>query len=214
MINHKKTYRLCKELGILQPRLKLYPKRPKKVAKLKEITGPNQSWQMDLKYGFLIGENRFFFQISVIDVFDRTVIDYHVGLSATAKDAKAVLENALSKRGLSPGLKLPVIRTDNGPQFTANLFIDACQKWGLYHERIPVKTPNMIAYIESFHSIIEKECYRRHEFNSFKEAYIIIAQYMDFYNNRRRHGSLNYKSPQNYYQAHIQKQIVSLRMVA
>jgi putative transposase len=42
---------------------------------------------MDLKYGYIEGMGRFFFQLSLIDVFDRLVIDYHIGLSATAKDA-------------------------------------------------------------------------------------------------------------------------------
>ena len=168
---------------------------------------------MDLKYGYIIGEKRFFFQLSVIDVFDRTVIDHHLGLSATAKDAAAVLESAIKKRGLSYGMKLPEVRTDNGPQFIANKFADVCQKWGIRHEKIPVKTPNMIAHIESFHSILEKECYRRHEFESFREAYYIISQYMEFYNNRRRHGSLKYKSPKKFYQAYMQKVFADLKMV-
>ena len=110
---------------------------------------------MDLKYGYIAGMDRFFFQLSLIDVYDRSVIDYHLGLSAKAKDACAVLINSLKKRGLKPGMELPVIRTDNGSQFTAKIFQETCWKWKLTHERIPVKTPNMNAYIESFHSILE-----------------------------------------------------------
>ena len=34
-----------------------------------------------------IDTKQFFFQLSVIDVFDR-IVDYHLGLSATAKDAR------------------------------------------------------------------------------------------------------------------------------
>ncbi len=86
-------------------------------------------------------------------------------------------------------------------------------KWGIRHEKIPVKTPNMIAHIESFHSILEKECYRRHEFESFREAYYIISQYMEFYNNRRRHSSLKYKSPKKFYQTYMQKEFADLKMV-
>lgn len=32
IINHKKVYRLCKELGILRPQRKIYPNRPRKLA--------------------------------------------------------------------------------------------------------------------------------------------------------------------------------------
>jgi len=41
---------------------------------------------MDLKYGYIDETDQFFFQMSVIDIFDKTVIDYHLGLSCRAKD--------------------------------------------------------------------------------------------------------------------------------
>jgi len=198
-INHKKVYRLCKELNILRPKRKLYIKRPRKLAKKHQITGSNQLWQADLKYGYIEGTKQFFFQLSIIDVFDRTIVGYHLGLTAKAKDACRVLETALKKRGFKPGMHLPVIRTDNGPQFTAKLFKKVCSKWQIEHERIPVKTPNMNAYIESFHAILEDDCYKRHEFLSFAQAYQVIAEYMDYYNNRRRHSSINYKAPNEFY---------------
>ncbi|MCF8010934.1 MAG: integrase core domain-containing protein [Clostridiales bacterium] len=43
------------------------------------------------------------------------------------------------------------------------------------------------------------DCYKRHEFQSFSEAYQSIAEYMDYYNNRRRHSSINYKAPNEFY---------------
>lgn len=49
----------------------------------------------------------------------------------------------------------PVIRSDNGPQFISHRFEEACESFGMIHERIPPKTPNKNAHIESFHSILE-----------------------------------------------------------
>ncbi|PZE20431.1 hypothetical protein CBW46_013435 [Paenibacillus xerothermodurans] len=40
--------------------------------------------------------------------------------------------------------------SDNGPQFVSNLFEEACNEFDLIHERIPPKTPNKNAYIESY----------------------------------------------------------------
>jgi len=214
IINHKKVYRLCKELNILRPQRKIYSKRPRKLAKREKVTGPNQLWQMDIKYGYIAGTEQFFFQISAIDVFDRSIVGYHIGLSATAKDACRVLVNALRKRGLMPGMKLPVIRTDNGPQFISKLFKKTCKSWNIEHERIPVKTPNMNAYIESFHSILEDECYKRNEFTDFAEVYRIVSEYIDYYNNRRRHGSINYMVPNEFYRSVIKGQITCPEMVA
>jgi len=111
IINHKKVYRLCKELDILRPQRKIYPNRPRKLAKREKVTGSNQLWQADLKYGYIAGTDQFFFQLSIIDVFDKEVVGYHLGLSATAKDACRVLTSALIKRGFRPGMKLPIIRT-------------------------------------------------------------------------------------------------------
>jgi len=67
---------------------------------------------MNLKYGYIDGTDQFFFQMSVIDVFDKTVIDYHLGLICKAKDTCRVLKVALNKRKLYKGMNLPKIRTD------------------------------------------------------------------------------------------------------
>jgi hypothetical protein len=87
-INKKKVYRLCKELGILQTQRRLRPRLAKrKVATNREITGINQLWETDIKYGYIAEERRFFFVQTVIDVYDRMVLDYHIGLSCTAEEA-------------------------------------------------------------------------------------------------------------------------------
>ncbi|KUP08318.1 transposase, partial [Bacillus coahuilensis p1.1.43] len=40
-----------------------------------------------------------------------------------------------------------------------------------------------------------RECYQRYTFEFFEEAYYRIDEFIDFYNHRRYHGSLNYLSP-------------------
>lgn len=169
---------------------------------------------MDLKYGYIDGTDQFFFQMSVIDVFDKTVIDYHLGLSCKAKDTCRVLKAALNKRKLYKGMDLPKIRTDNGPQFVSNLFGDTCEELGLEHQRIPVKTPNMNAHIESFHATLERDCYLINEFSSFIEVYKIVSEYMNYYNNRYRHGSLNDMPPAKFYEMVKAEKIVAEPVLA
>lgn len=79
---------------------------------------------MGFKYSYIDGTGQFFFQMSVIDFFDKTVIDYHLGLSCKAKDICKVLKATLNKRKLYKGMNLPKIRTDNGPQFVSKLLGD------------------------------------------------------------------------------------------
>lgn len=165
---------------------------PRRIAKHMQVDAPNQLWEMDIKYGYIAGTKQFFFQLSLIDVMDREVISYHLGLRCTAMDAVSVLRQAIEKRNLDieRTTRLPIVRTDNGPQFIAKVFARACEQLGLEHQRIPVKTPNMNAHIESFHAVLEDECYSRHEFLSYQDAYCQVSEYMRYYNERRRHGSL------------------------
>lgn len=200
IINHKKVYRLCKELGILRPQRVLKPGRPRQIGYKRTATRSDEHWEIDLKYGYIKGIKQFFYQISIIDIFDRAIVESHIGLSAKAKDAARIVQIAFEKRGLKPGQL--IIRSDNGPQFKAKAFTKALHELGIIHERIPINSPNLNAYIESFHSILEDECYSRHEFESFQDAYEVVNNYLEYYNNRRRHGSIGYQAPAIYYQKH------------
>jgi hypothetical protein len=42
---------------------------------IEQIINECQPWQMDFKYGYIMDTKQFFFQLSVIDVFDRIIID-------------------------------------------------------------------------------------------------------------------------------------------
>ncbi|CDI40529.1 Integrase catalytic region (fragment) [Tepidanaerobacter acetatoxydans Re1] len=57
--------------------------------------------------------------------------------------------NILKPQRTIQGMILPKIRTDNGPQFTSNLFEETVKELGVIHERIPVKTSNMNAHKKS-----------------------------------------------------------------
>lgn len=205
VINKKKVYRLCKELGVLKPQRKVKQRYPRKLARNRDVTAPNQLWEVDLKYGYIAGEDRFFFVLSDIDVYDRQIVDYHIGLRCDAADAVDTLKRALWKRKLyEKDNQLPTIRSDNGPQFVSYAFESTCEQLGLEHERIPPRTPNMNAHIESFHRILEDDCLSRNEFESYAQAYQEVVEFMDHYNNRRLHSSLHYMPPAVFHRKHLE----------
>lgn len=152
-----------------------------------------------MKYGYIAGEDRFFYVMSVIDVFDRSIIDYHIGLTCEGGDAARILKSSLFKRQLYNKETKPVIRSDNGPQYISNLFETTCLDLGVEHERIPCRTPNKNAHIESFHSILEEECLSRYEFSTYTEAYEVVVDFIRHYNSRRIHASLKYHTPDECY---------------
>ncbi|WP_164462196.1 IS3 family transposase [Bacillus sp. FJAT-42376] len=212
IINPKKTYRLCKELEILLPQRGKPSPHQKNWAKQHEITGPNQLWQIDIKYGSLENTGYFYFLASAIDVFDRSIVGYYRGPDCKAPSITMMLTQALMDRGV----EIPegkdeyslIIRSDNGPQFLSKNFGEFCRVSKIFHERIPPKSPDLNAYIESFHSGLEKECYRRFNIQSYDEAYYRIDEYINFYNERRYHGSLGYLSPKQYLEAYQNQELL------
>lgn len=198
IINKKKVYRLCKIMDVLRPQRQLKIKYPKRLANNRLLTTSNQLWETDIKYGWIAGEQRFFFLMCILDVFDRAIIAYHIGLSCESNDLVQITQEALMKRRLFGQSEKPVIRSDNGPQFISHRFEEACKQFGLIHERIPPRTPNKNAHIESFHSIVEQECYQRYEFDTYPQAYELVSDFINHYNRQRIHGSIYDLSPYEY----------------
>jgi len=198
VINKKKVYRLCKEMKILSPQREVTNPVPKKIAQNRIVTGANQLWQMDIKYGYVTGKRRHFYVANIIDVFDRNLVGYYRGRACSAQDIIKTAQKALIKRDVLNQEHPLVIRTDNGPQFISKAFGEFTAHMNIEHERIPNQTPNMNAYVESFHSILEGECFQRHCFESYEEAFKVVDRFMDYYNNRRLHGSLKDVPPVEY----------------
>lgn len=203
VIGKNKVYWMCDELDILQPQRKVKVNYPRRLSNNLVITAPNQLWQMDIKYGYVAKADRFFYLLDMIDVYDRALVGYYLGTSCKAEDACRVVQEALLARSHREGgiTISPIIRTDNGPQFVSHKFEEYCEKEKLIHERIPPKTPNKNAFIESFHSVLERELLKDVEFQTFEEAFYMVKQYINFYNERRIHGSLKYLSPVKFNQA-------------
>jgi putative transposase len=198
VINKKKVYRLCKELGILLPQRERKHPVPRKIARNRVVTGPNQLWQMDIKYGYVAGLDRHFYMASIIDVFDRRIVGYHVDKVCHTQQVVQAVRKALLKRDVHGQSRPLVIRTDNGTQFKSKAFYEFCQQMNLEHERIPNKQPDKNAYIEAFHSILERECLRWHSFETFEQAFKEVDRFIRFYNTERLHGSLEDFPPTEY----------------
>lgn len=211
-INHKKVYRLCKELKIMKKQRVIKPVVKSKISVNRIVKSSNVLWEADIKYGYIIGEDKFFFVLSVIDILDREIIDYHMGYKCTGSDAASLLRRCLIKRNLFNVENKPVIRTDNGPQFISHVFEDNCSEIGVYHERIPSRTPNKNAHIESFHRVFQDECIGVYEFDNYKEAYIEVSRFMKRYNTNRIHSSLKYKTPHEFYEQNFGKEIESMEI--
>ncbi|MEM6845702.1 MAG: integrase core domain-containing protein [Bacteroidota bacterium] len=50
--------------------------------------------------------------------------------------------------------------------------------------------------MEAYHGILQRELFARFEYHSFFEVNQLIDRFVDYYNHKRRHGSLKRKTPE------------------
>jgi len=202
-VNSKKIYRLCQENDLLLPKKKKRKKLRSQRCVNRVISKPHQMWELDLKYGFIHGENRFFYILVIIDVYLRLIVNYHVGLRCTGKDLVFTLNNAIKDYRVFNKDQL-IIRSDNGSQMTSNVFIENANNFGkdqLLHELIPPATPNKNAHVEAFNSILEIEFLQPRYFMTYGQAYLETTEFMEFYNTNRIHGSLRNRTPMEVFES-------------
>jgi transposase InsO family protein len=193
IINHKKVYRLMGENNLLLGKvIKTSGKR--KFVKHRRITAsrPMEYLCLDIKYLWVQGENRFYFLLTIIDVYSRKVLRWILQKSVRKMDVIKLFYSI----DLEYGIKGVNVRNDNGSVFLANVVKEYLRKAEANQEFTHIATPEENAYIEAYHSILESEVVQRFEFESFYEAKLTIASYVDFYNHRRLHGGIDFKTPQ------------------
>jgi putative transposase len=185
IINHKKVYRLMKEQGLLNKRVLRGRKVNRVRDRVVEISGPNELWEMDIKYIRIGGENRNAYFLAIIDCFTREVIGDHFGYSCRKEDVVRLVGEALGMKNLKEVPGRLRIRSDNGSQFIAKRVESYLEELGIEHERTHPRSPQENGHIESFNSIVEMEVVRRFEFDDFREAFDTIKRFIRFYNEER-----------------------------
>ena len=200
-VNTKKVYRICRESGLLLPRPKKKRRKYERICVNRRINGPNQLWEFDIKQGVIHGENRAFYFLAFIDVFSREVVGYHLGLSCRTIHLKMALNEALRRCEIGMDNRL-VIRSDNGTQMTSHQFRRHVEELGIHHEFTPFSCPEKNAYVEAFFSLYEIEFLQTRYFQTFREAVEKSLEYIDFYHNRRLHGSLFHLPPMEFKERH------------
>lgn len=70
--------------------------------------------------------------------------------------------------------------TDNGPQFVIYKFKECCEEIKVHHEKIPVKTSNKNAHVESSNRILDDECLKSNDFQSYEDLYRIVNDFVIF----------------------------------
>lgn len=196
VINKKKVYRIMKNYNLLKPqRIRTTGKRNFIKFRKPNAEKPLTYFEMDIKYIYIPEERRNAYVLSIIDVYSRKVIGHVFKRSIRKLD---VINLWQSLRSSLNDFKKITIRSDNGSQFIANDVRGYFHYHGIKHEFTNIATPEDDGHIEAFHSIMEREFLRRNEYITFDEFKSAINRFINCYNEERLHGSLNYKTPNQF----------------
>ena len=175
-----------------EPGHKIYPYLLRGV----EVTRPNQVWAMDITYVPMA--KGFVYLAVVLDWFSRRVLSWRVSITMEASFCVETLEDALAKHG-----KPDIFNTDQGSQFTCEAFTDV-----LARNEIKISMDGKGAWRDNvfverlWRTVKYEEVYLR-AYDSVSDARASIGRYLDLYNRRRPHSSLDDMTPdQAYFGSH------------
>ncbi|MGI6706275.1 MAG: IS3 family transposase [Clostridia bacterium] len=127
----------------------------------------------------------------LLDLHNKGIIGYSVGKNKTA-ELKAFLNCRY------PLTEIKIFHTDRGNEFKNKLIDEVIDVFGIERSLSNKGCPYDNAVAESLYNILKTEFIKGNEFDNLEHLYIELADYINWYNNHRLHGSLNYLTPMEY----------------
>ena len=152
-----------------------------------EIARPNQVWAADITY--IPMARGFLYLVAIMDWFSRYVLAWRLSSTLDAGFCVAALEVALA-RG-----RPEISNTDQGSQFTSAGYLDVLAAHGV---RISMDGRGRFMdniFIERLWRSVKYEEVYLHAYDGGAQVHERLSWYFDFYNHRRRHQALGYRTP-------------------
>jgi putative transposase len=174
------------------PGHKIYPYLLRSVS----VGRPNQVWAMDITY--IPMARGFVYLCAVVDWFSRRVLAWRLSITLEVEFCLEAVEEALVRHG-----KPEIFNTDQGSQFTSADFTGL-----LLDNAIAISMDGKGSWRDNvfverlWRSVKYEEVYLR-AYDSVAEARASIGRYLDFYNRKRPHSSLDARTPDLAYFDHL-----------
>ena len=174
------------------PGHKIYPYLLRSLA----VERPNQVWAMDITY--IPMARGFVYLCAVVDWFSRRVLAWRLSITMEVGFCLEAVEEALAKHG-----RPEIFNTDQGSQFTSTEFTGL-----LLDNAIAISMDGKGSWRDNvfverlWRSVKYEEVYLR-AYDSVAEARTSIGRYLDFYNRKRPHSSLDARTPDLAYFDHL-----------
>ena len=167
--------------------------------------GPNQAYVQDITY--LWTQEGWLYLATVIDLYSRRVVGWSMGSRMTAQLVCDALKMAIWQRQPSAGL---IVHSDRGSQYASNAYRRLLKAHGFIGSmsRKGNCWDNSVA--ESFFGSLKQERVQWRNYQTRYEAQQDVMHYITmWYNSRRLHSYLGYKSPNRF---EIEMQIPQLEL--
>ena len=222
-VGENRVARLMKEAGIKAKSKRKYKlttnskhKRPKAANLIKQnfkTKESNKLWAADISY--ISTQEGWLYLAVVLDLFSRKVIGW--SFSERLKDdiTIAALEMAIKQRLNKERIKTKtaaaiICHSDQGSQYASKSYLKTLKDNNLIASMSNKGNCYDNAVLESFFASLKTEEADK-PYNTRQEAKTAIFDYIEsFYNNTRRHSSLDYLSPDEYERRYNQAKELSL----
>jgi len=187
--NHKRVHRVYCALRLNLPRR---TKRRLPTRLRQPLLAParlNETWALDFMADALY-DGRGFRTFNVLDEGNREALAIEIGTSIPSARVIRVLDDLIQLYG-----RPTRVRVDNGPELTAEAFVDWCgaQRIGIGY--IQPGKPDQNAFIERFNRTFREEVLDAYLFDSLDQVQAITDAWLATYNTERPHDSLGQVPP-------------------
>jgi putative transposase len=181
------------------PQHKIYPY----LLRGMDITRANQVWSADITY--LPMARGFCYLMAIMDWASRKVLAWRLSNTLDASFCTEALEEAIRKYGVPE-----IFNTDQGSQFTSDTFIEILESHDIDISMDGKGSWLDNVFIERLWRSVKYEDVYLKAYASITEVRQGLREYFEFYNLRRRHQSLDRRTPDDVYWSTLPKMQVAI----
>ena len=172
------------------------------------IDRPNQCWATDITYapeevplGDIPMRRGFVYLVAVIDWYSRKVLSWRLSNTLTTDFCLEAVSEAISHFG-----KPDIFNTDQGSQFTSSDFTGLLKDNGIRISMDGKGCWRDNVFVERLWKSVKYEEVYLKAYDTVADAKANLGRYLDFYNTRRPHQTLDGKTPDAFYCQNLPKE--------
>lgn len=152
---------------------------------------PNEVWVSDVTY-FKLNEKTFYICV-ILDLYARKIISYTISKKNSTWLTKTTLIKAHEDR--NPDTSKLLFHSDQGYNYTSKTFRNCLSAFGIQQSLSRKGVPYDNSVCESFFKSLKQEELYRTTYRSEKHLRNALSEYVVFYNDKRPHTYLHYRTP-------------------